>query len=360
MDVRLSGEQRALRDSVTQLVDRLGPDAVRDLDDAERAAKLDAAIAAAGWRELRAEDEAAALLGQTRPPLASGVEVGIVAEQLARGVADTAFIGPVLAADLRRRAGAPPVAGETVAFTADLAGPARAAGAVLADGAIAVDAAEATSALVLSADGGLAQVPLDVAVFSGARSTTTGVDLTRRVVDLPVGSPVTRLPGRRCALSPDDLLHWTALGLALTCADLVGVMRGGVRLARDYAQTRHQYGAAIGSFQSVQHLLADAHVAAEGSASIALHAGWAVDALAPAEAVAAAAAAKAYCAHAARAVGETVIQVHGGIGNTWECMAHVFLRRALVSTDLFGGVGANLDRVLDHRVPRPLGDRSRR
>jgi len=340
MDVRLSGEQRALRDSVTQLVDRLGPDAVRDLDDAERAAKLDAAIAAAGWRDLRVEDETAAILGQTRPPLASGVEVGIIAEQLAGGVADTAFIGPVLAADLRRRADAPPVAGETVAFTADLAELARASGAVLTDAAIAVDAAEATSALVLSADGGLAQVPLGV----GA----TGVDLTRRVVDLPAGSPVTRLPGRGSALSPDDLLQWTALGLALTCADLVGVMRGGVRLARDYAQTRHQYGAAIGSFQSVQHLLADAQVAAEGSASIALHAAWAVDELAPAKAVAAGAAAKAYCARAARAVSETVIQVHGGIGNTWECMAHVFLRRALVSTDLFGGVGANLARVLDH------------
>jgi hypothetical protein len=40
--------------------------------------------------------------------------------------------------------------------------------------------------------------------------------------------------------------------------------------------------------------------------------------------------------------------VHGGIGHTWECMAHVFLRRALLSTDLLGGIGACLDRVLDH------------
>src|SRR3954452_8496368 len=132
-------------------------------------------------------------------------------------------------------------------------------------------------------------------------------------------------------------------------------MSGGVRLARDYAQTRHQYGAPIGSFQAVQHLLADAHVASEGSASIALHAAWAVDALAPDEAMAAGAAAKAYCARAARAVCETVIQVHGGIGNTWECMAHVYLRRALVSTDLFGGVGANLARVLEHRALEPWG-----
>jgi alkylation response protein AidB-like acyl-CoA dehydrogenase len=337
MDVRLSSEQRALRDSVTQLVDRLRPAAVRDLDDTERVAKLDAAVAATGWRELRSADDAGGAW-------ASGVEVAIVAEQLARGLADTAYLGPVLAADLRRRAGAAPAAGsETVAFTADLADPARATSGVLFNLAIAVDAGEVSSAIVLTDDGGLAQVML--------RSSTTGVDLTRRIVDIAPGSPVSLLPEQQRTLSVDDLTQWTALGLALTSADLVGVMRGGLRLASDYAKTRHQYGAAIGSFQSVQHLLADAHVATEGSASIALHAAWAVDALPPADAMAAAASAKAYCARAARTVCETVIQVHGGIGNTWDCMAHVYLRRALVSTALFGGVGANLDRVLADRLP---------
>jgi alkylation response protein AidB-like acyl-CoA dehydrogenase len=47
---------------------------------------------------------------------------------------------------------------------------------------------------------------------------------------------------------------------------------------------------------------------------------------------------------------ETAIQVHGGIGNTWECLAHVFLRRALLSSDAFGGVGPNLARVLAARA----------
>ena len=46
---------------------------------------------------------------------------------------------------------------------------------------------------------------------------------------------------------------------------------------------------------------------------------------------------------------ETAIQVHGGIGNTWECLAHVYLRRALLAGDLFGGAGANLARVLERR-----------
>jgi alkylation response protein AidB-like acyl-CoA dehydrogenase len=123
-------------------------------------------------------------------------------------------------------------------------------------------------------------------------------------------------------------------------------MRGAVALAADYARERKQYGAAIGSFQAVQHLLADALVAMEGSRSIALHAAWAVDALPAGDAFAAAAAAKAYCTRAARSVCETAIQVHGGIGNTWECLAHVYLRRALLSGDILGSVGVNLERVL--------------
>ncbi|HUO49847.1 MAG TPA: acyl-CoA dehydrogenase family protein, partial [Acidimicrobiales bacterium] len=149
-------------------------------------------------------------------------------------------------------------------------------------------------------------------------------------------------------LGEEAMAHWRALGLALTCADLVGVMRGAVALACEYATERRQYDAPVGSFQAVQHLLADAHVAMEGSASAALHAAWAVDALDPHEALGAAALAKAYCARAARDVCEAAIQVHGGIGNTWDCLAHVYLRRALLSTDLFGGVGANLGRVLVH------------
>ena len=98
----------------------------------------------------------------------------------------------------------------------------------------------------------------------------------------------------------------------------------------------------------MQHLLADALVATEGSRSVTLHAAWAVDALPPGEALVAASVAKAYCARAARTVCETAIQVHGGIGNTWECLAHVHLRRALLATDVLGGVGPNLARVLDH------------
>ena len=147
MDVRLSSEQVALRDAAAQVVDRLGPGTVAGLDDAERTAKLEAAVIASGWRELRTPVDGGA-------PLASAVEVAIVAEELGRGLADTAFLGPTLAAELRRRAGAPDaVAPETVALRHDLSAPTCAVDGELPTGAVAIDARGATSALVLMPDG---------------------------------------------------------------------------------------------------------------------------------------------------------------------------------------------------------------
>ena len=315
MDVRPSPEQEALRDSVKQVVGRLGPKGVADLDDAERRAKIDAAVEASGWRELRSATGEGGAWG-------SGIETAIVAEELGRGLADTPFVGPTLATELRRLIGGAAAGRETVALSADLA--------ELGD-SLAVDAAGASLALGLR-QGQVVELPVG--------PTAVAADLTRRLAQAgPGGTPIGAVP-------TDDLGRWTALGLSLTCADLVGVMRGAVELACDYARVRRQFGVAIGSFQAVQHLLADAHVAAEGSRSIMLHAAWAVDALPPTEALAAAAAAKAYCARASREVCEAAIQVHGGIGNTWECMAHVFLRRALASAELLGGVGPSLERVL--------------
>lgn len=338
MDVRFSAEQQALRDSAAQVVDRLGPRTVRDIDDWERAAKLDAAVEAAGWRELRGA-------GEGMEPLASALEVAIIAEELGRGLADAPFLGPTLAADLRRRVGAPAASSpETVVVSADLSAPARVAGGSLAARSVALDARASASALVVVPEGDGATVGR---ISLGG--PTGGPDLTRPAVALDRGETVTGLAGAERILTAADLESWTALGLAAACADLVGVMRGAIDSSCEYAASRKQYGVPIGSFQALQHLLADALVAMEGSRSAALHAAWAVDALASDEALGASAVAKAYCSRAARTVCETAIQVHGGIGNTWECTAHVYLRRALVSTDVLGGVGASLQRVLYHK-----------
>jgi alkylation response protein AidB-like acyl-CoA dehydrogenase len=335
MDVRLSSVQQALRDSAALVVDRLGPNTVRELDDHERSEKLEAAIVASGWRELRSSEVEGA-------PLASGVEAAIVAEELGRGLADAPFLGPTLATELRRLVDAPAATvGETVVLAPSLSDLAIAVDGTPPHGAVAIDAQGACEALVLVPEPEglvLAVLPLG--------STGAGVDLTRPCTVVDARSAFVEVGQRRRPLSSDDLAKWTALGLALTCADLVGIMRGAVELASGYASSRHQFGRPIGSFQAVQHLLADAVVLMEGSRSVARHAAWAVDALAPEDALGAAAGAKAYCARAARTVCETSIQVHGGIGNTWECLAHVHLRRALLSSEILGGVAVNLGRVL--------------
>src|SRR5581483_211553 len=244
-----------------RLVRELAPATVADLDDATRAKRLAVAVADAGWLELRSD-------GGGGEPLASGVETAIVADALGGAVADVAFAGPVLAADLARRAGCEAAGGDggtVVAFDRALTAPAVVAGPATASELFAVDAGDdATAALVLVPDGSghrLAQVPLARAEPS---VEGRGTDLTRAVQNVPPGTAVHRVPGGR-PLGADDLAAFTALGLALTSADLVGVMRGVLDLTVAYAAERRQYGVPIGSFQAVQHLLAEAHCLMEGS-----------------------------------------------------------------------------------------------
>ncbi len=121
MDVRLSPEQQvACATRAAQVVDRSGrPRASADLDDGERTAKLDAAVA----RVRLARAAHGRRTAEHRWRLA--VEVAIVAEELGRGLADVAFLGPTLAAELRRLSGAPTaLEPETVALSADLGRPA--------------------------------------------------------------------------------------------------------------------------------------------------------------------------------------------------------------------------------------------
>jgi alkylation response protein AidB-like acyl-CoA dehydrogenase len=153
------------------------------------------------------------------------------------------------------------------------------------------------------------------------------IDLTKSLVG------VVESPTELTELSSEDAARWYALALTATTADLVGAARGTLALATDYAKMREQYGATIGSYQAVRHLLAESLALIEGCVSVLRHAAWAVDELPVAEAVEAGKVAKIYCARSALTVCETSIQVHGGIGNTWECLAHVYLRRVLAATE---------------------------
>jgi alkylation response protein AidB-like acyl-CoA dehydrogenase len=339
MDTRDTPEQAELRRTARRLARELGPRTVADLDDEKRARRLAEAVRGAGWLELRQEGGGG--------PLASGVEAAIIADALGEAVADVAFAGPVLAADLARRAGTEPLEDAVVAFSSDLIDVATVAGPVTATALHAVDcgAQAATSAYVLVPDGDghrLAAVRLD-----GAPG---GIDLTRAIRTIAAGAPVHPVAGASRSLTRADVEAWAALGLALTSADLVGLMRGVIDVTVAYARERRQYGVPIGSFQAVQHLLAEARCLMEGAFSVVQHPAWAVDELAPADAREAGRVAKAYCARAARTVCETAIQVHGGMGNTWDCIAHVYLRRSLLSAQWFGDDGEQLRQLARTRL----------
>ncbi len=334
MDTRDTPEQAELRRSARQLARELGTATVAGLDDDVRHKRLSAAVRDAGWLELRDDSGDGA-------PLASGIEPAIVADALGGAVADVAFTGPLLARDLARRAGANGGDGMAVAFTPALDDAAIVTGEVTGTPVYAVDTdTHLDAAYVLVPEG--ADYRLALVRPGPEPNASDGSDLTREVRAIPSGSKLHPIDDQRRLLTNDDVAQWTALGLALTSADLVGAMRGVLDITVAYAAERRQYGVPVGSFQAVQHLLAEAHCLMEGSLSVALHASWAVDNLPPTDARAAGRVAKTYCARAARTVCETAIQVHGGIGNTWECIAHVYLRRSLLSSQWFGDDGANL------------------
>jgi alkylation response protein AidB-like acyl-CoA dehydrogenase len=328
MDTRYSDEQLELQRSVASLVADLGPKTVDDLDDASRRDRLADAARRSGWYELRGP-------GEADQPLASGVEVAIIARALGRGAADVPYLGPVVAVDLARCAG---LAVEDAACSAVFARSLLdfAIAPAVTEG-VAVDCAGSVRGLALVADDGNGAAHLvEVALADPAPET----DLTRAVA--PVSLAGVAPDGDGAAVGEDAIARSRALALTITVADLLGAMEGVLDTSTEYARERQQYGVPIGSFQAVQHLLAEARVLVEGSISVAQYAAWAVDALPAADAEQAGSVAKAYCSRAARTVCETAIQVHGGIGNTWECFVHVYLRRALLSSALLGDEGHHL------------------
>jgi len=123
--------------------------------------------------------------------------------------------------------------------------------------------------------------------------------------------------------------------LAALSLEAVGIASKVLELAVDYAKTREQFGRSIGVYQAVSHRLSDTFVETELARSLAYWAAWCV-AEGDEQAPIAVAAAKSYCGDAAVAACERSIQVHGGIGFTWEHVLHHYYKRALL-IQAFGG-----------------------
>jgi len=156
-------------------------------------------------------------------------------------------------------------------------------------------------------------------------------------------------PAIRLSVGPvDDVIERNVnAALAVLSAEQVGACERVLEIATDYAKTREQFGRPIGSFQAIKHRCADMLVdlewarsasqaalqAVEGADGTAGESGWR------------ASMAKAVCSEALRNAAHANVQIHGGIGFTWEDSAHLYLRRARTDEVLFGAPGQHWDRL---------------
>jgi len=131
---------------------------------------------------------------------------------------------------------------------------------------------------------------------------------------------------------------------AALATETVGTAQKALDLSVEYAKTRVQFGKPIGSFQAVKHKCVDMMVGVENARSLAYYAAWTVDTRA-AEAATAVPMAKAYASDMGKNVTSEAIQVHGGIGFTWEHDMHLFHRRALADEANFGNAPVHRETV---------------
>ena len=189
------------------------------------------------------------------------------------------------------------------------------------------------------------------AVDRGAPGLSTGalptVDQTRKQGRVTLADTPGRLVGAVGAGTSALHAALDRSAIALLAEQAGGVMHT-MHMAADYARTRFQFARAIGSFQAVKHLCVDMLLEAQSALSAARHVAMAFDSAEP-DRLTDLALAQAYCSEAYVFVAATTIQVHGGIGFTWEHPAHLYLRRARTDAQIFGDPAWHRERYVKLR-----------
>ncbi|MFN8159909.1 MAG: acyl-CoA dehydrogenase family protein [Solirubrobacterales bacterium] len=216
---------------------------------------------------------------------------------------------------------------------------------VVLDGAkvLVLDAASADFMLVATSDGRRHIVPTDADGVTIAREES--IDLTRRFHTVRFDG--VEVPAERTLPAEGDA-YWPVFGrvcVALS-AELTGIAQRCLEMSVAYAGERQQFGRPIGAYQAVSHRCASMLMGAENSRSLTYYAAWAADAE-PDSLQRAASMAKAYASDAGWHVAHEAIQVHGGIGFTWEHDLHLYLKRARVDAALFGDARWHRERVAE-------------
>jgi alkylation response protein AidB-like acyl-CoA dehydrogenase len=194
--------------------------------------------------------------------------------------------------------------------------------------------------IVVAAQGpdGVGLYVVDGEAAGVGRTERRAMDPTRRFADLTfeeVEVAADRRLESGSAATVDRVNDLVAVALAL---EQVGGAQAALDMAVSYAKERRQFDRPIGSFQAIKHMCADMRVAVEAARSAAYYAAWAV-ATGSDETPLVVPIAKAHCSEAFFRCAADNIQIHGGIGFTWEHDAHLYFKRAKTSEILFGTPG---------------------
>jgi alkylation response protein AidB-like acyl-CoA dehydrogenase len=333
MDFGLTDDQREIQRTARELLsERARPERVREhAEVGTQDESLWRELCELGWPGIAiAEEYGGQGLGR--------IELSILCEELGRSLAPVPFLSSALAATLIEHAGSPEQRERWL--------PGLATGEIT--GALGVSV-EGTADLVAGAAQAAVVVLVEDDQGTGRALTSERAEIT------PVASIDPTRPAAQVSTSEDwDPTHPESLpgdvpaaldrALVAVSSELVGVCDRALEMTLAYVKERKQFGVPVGSFQAVSHRCAQMLLETEQARSLAAFAAWSADAD-PDSLAEAAAMAKAAASQAGREVTAGAIQMHGGIGFTWEADVHWLFKRAQLDAALLGGAGRHRARV---------------
>lgn len=355
MNFDFTDDQQAIKRTARDFLGaRYRPELVRELAADERG------FTDEGWREIAELGWPGVLISEEHGGLGLGaVELIVIQEELGYALAPTPLLSSVAAGILLQAAGSPEQRERWLEPLAS--GEARGAVALWDEDAglspmlsnAEVSAGRLTATKVAVADAGTA----DVLVISGRQghwlveTGSPGVDVarepalddTRKLYRVSFSdASVEPLPGA----TPDSVARAYGTVCTALAAENVGIAQRTMEMAVEYAKDRKQFDRPIGAYQAVAHRCAQMLLEVEGARSLTYGAAWALD-HDPDTALRAASMAKAYAGDAGFRVSASALQVHGGIGFTWEHDLHFFLKRAKANAHAYGDSRWHRERVAE-------------
>jgi alkylation response protein AidB-like acyl-CoA dehydrogenase len=311
VDLTLSADQRDLQAALREyLAGTWTPERLRS-------ATADSAIDRKSWRELAEMGVFGLTLRETDGGMGLGLaDAAIVFEELGRVLVPGPLTSTFLAAGQVPGA----VDGDAVVTMLDTGEPVAV-----------VEHLVSATHVVLVSDDGLFLLPAGQLTATPAAIPLDPLTPVSHVC----AATVAGVRGERIG-SAADALRWRLHGAVLTAALQVGLAQGGLDLAVRYAKERTQFGRPIGSFQAVKHLLAESLARVDLARAAVLVAALTIDDPQAGDTAEAVSAAKILADDAATQGGRCCVQVHGGMGFTWEVLAHLYLKRAWLLETCFG------------------------